>query len=140
MAILIVLTAAYVLWFTSLFTGLVGGRHAARLGVRCDRHLGHHLPLPQEGAHDLGIVALPELTILGVPLLTIAGVVYLGYIIALLYFAFIDPNTSDITGKKIDLFVVAWVAGMLWYHTWKYRSKSQGVDVAHLTYRELPPE
>ena len=38
--------------------------------------------------------------VLGVPVLTIAGVVYLGYIIALLYFAFFDAHTRDITGKK----------------------------------------
>jgi len=77
---------------------------------------------------------------LGLPVITIAGVVYLIYILALLWFAFLDANTRDITGKKAILLVVVWVVGILWYLFWKRRSSKQGIDVAHMTYMELPPE
>ncbi len=76
----------------------------------------------------------------GIPVLTIAGVVYLCYIVALLYFAFFDAKTKDVTGKKVWLMVVAWAAGIAWYYFWKYRSAQKGVDVATMTYGELPPE
>jgi hypothetical protein len=78
--------------------------------------------------------------VLGIPVLTIAGVVYLGYIIALLWFSFLDPNTRDITGKKGIILIVVWVIGMLWYVAWKLVSRRQGIEVADLTYKELPPE
>ena len=77
---------------------------------------------------------------MGLPVITIAGVVYLIYILALLWFAFLDANTRDITGKKAILLVVVWAVGIAWYLAWKYRSSKQGVDVAHMTYMELPPE
>ena len=76
----------------------------------------------------------------GVPVLTIAGSVYFCYVISLIYFAFFDSKTKDITGKKAWLMAAAWVAGILWYYAWKYRSKRQGVDVASTTYGQLPPE
>jgi amino acid transporter len=81
-----------------------------------------------------------EWKFLGIPVLTVAGVVYLGYILALLWFAFLDENTRDITGKKATLLIVVWAIGILWYLVWKYRSRQQGVDVTSLTYMELPPE
>ena len=34
----------------------------------------------------------------------------------------------------------AWAAGIAWYYAWKYKSTRAGVDVAHMTYGELPPE
>jgi APA family basic amino acid/polyamine antiporter len=77
---------------------------------------------------------------LGVPVLTIAGSVYLCYIVALIYFAFFDSKTKDITGKKAWLMVIAWAAGILWYFAWKWRSKRVGVDVTQTTYGQLPPE
>ena len=36
--------------------------------------------------------------------------------------------------------VGAWAAGITWYYAWKHQSTRAGVDVAHLTYGELPPE
>ena len=76
----------------------------------------------------------------GVPVLTIAGSVYLGYVIALLYFAFVDPKTRGITSKADWMMLGAWVAGVSWYFAWKYVSKRKGVDVVHTTYGQLPPE
>lgn len=78
-------------------------------------------------------------SILGVPLITIAGCVYLGFISALLYFAFIDARTRDVTGKNLIVFAVVWIAGILWYFYWRSRNRKAGVDVS-LTFGELPPE
>ena len=64
--------------------------------------------------------------------------VYVGYIVTLLYFAFFDAKTKDITGKKAIIFVVVWAIGIAWYYFWSGAARS-GVDVA-LTYGELPPE
>ena len=81
---------------------------------------------------------------LGIPVLTYAGVVYLAYVVALIYFAFFDPKTRELgfayTTKALYLMVGAWVAGIVWYYAWKYKSTRAGVDVAHMTYGELPPE
>jgi basic amino acid/polyamine antiporter, APA family len=98
------------------------------------------LPFRKKVAHIWEASPFHGWKLLGIPVLTIAGVVYLAYILALLYFVFLDSNTRDITGRKAIVLVVAWVVGILWYLVWRARSKSQGVDVASLTYRELPPE
>jgi APA family basic amino acid/polyamine antiporter len=98
------------------------------------------LPYRKKVAHIWEASPFHGWKLLGVPVLTIAGVVYLGYILALLYFVFLDANTRDITGRKAIVLVVAWVVGILWYLVWKHRSNTQGVDVAKLTYMELPPE
>ena len=80
------------------------------------------LPYRKKAAHIWNSSPYRNWKVLGVPVLTIAGVVYLGYIVALFYFAFFDAKTRDVTGKKTLLFVVAWAAGMIWYFSWKYRS------------------
>jgi len=134
------LCVAYWYLFPSVLSGLVasGMQLVSVFGLTAIAAI--ILPYRKKVSHIWDASPYKRWTVFGLPLLTIAGVVYLAYIIALLYFAFFDANTRDITGKKTILFVVAWAAGMLWYYAWKYRSKSQGVDVAHLTYRELPPE
>ncbi len=98
------------------------------------------LPFRKKVAHVWESSPFHGWKFLGAPVLTIAGVVYLAYILALLYFVFLDVNTRDITGRKAIVLVAAWAAGILWYLFWKARSKRQGVDVASLTYKELPPE
>ena len=64
--------------------------------------------------------------------------------IALIYFAFFDAKSRELgfafTGKAVILMVCAWAAGIIWYYAWKYKSTRAGVDVAHMTYGELPPE
>ncbi len=75
-----------------------------------------------------------------IPVITIAGVVYLAYIVVLLYYAFFDKKTTDITGKKFYLMVVAWAIGIAWYFFWRDRSARKGVNVDTMTYGELPPE
>jgi APA family basic amino acid/polyamine antiporter len=77
--------------------------------------------------------------ILGVPIVSIGAVLYLMFIIAMLYYSFFDPTARLTTGKSLILFVVAWVAGLLWYFYWRRRSAKQGIDVS-ITFGELPPE
>ena len=78
-------------------------------------------------------------SVFGVPLITIAGCIYLGFIVVLLYFAFISPKTRDVTGKNLIVFAVVWLAGISWYLFWSARNKAQGVD-ASVTFGELPPD
>jgi amino acid transporter len=135
----IVLTAIYVLWLSSQLTGLVAagmqlvsvflitGISAILFAYRKKvRHIWDSSPYKRW-------------TIGGVPVITVAGVVYVAYVLMLLYYAFLDPKTRDITGKKALIFVAAWVVGIAWYYFWKRRSAKVGVDVS-VTYGELPPE
>ena len=78
-------------------------------------------------------------TIFGIPVVSIGAVLYLTFILAMLYYSFVEPTTRVTTGKSMFLFVASWVAGILWYFVWKARSKKQGIDVS-ITFGELPPE
>ena len=102
------------------------------------------LPYRKKVAHIWDASPYRRWTLLGVPVLTYAGVVYLAYVIALIYFAFFDTKSRELgfafTGKAVFLMIGAWAAGIAWYYVWKYKSTRAGVDVAHLTYGELPPE
>jgi basic amino acid/polyamine antiporter, APA family len=75
----------------------------------------------------------------GVPIVTLAGLVYCAYICALLYFAFFDPETRDVTGKNVIFLIAAWTVGIVWYVVWKTVATRSGVDTS-LTYGQLPPE
>lgn len=78
--------------------------------------------------------------IAGIPLITVAGVLYTAYVLLLLYFAFIDHRTRDITGKSLIFFAAVWAAGIIWFLAWSWRSKRVGIDVTRTTYGQLPPE
>ena len=97
-------------------------------------------PYRKRAAHIWTSSPYNQWKLFGVPWITIAGVVYLAYVILLLYFAFFDKKTTDITGKKFYLMIIAWACGIAWYYFWRYRSKQKGVDVDTMTYGELPPE
>ena len=58
------------------------------------------LPYRKKVAHIWDSSPFSKWKVLGVPVITIAGVVYLSYLVALFYFAFLDAKTRDITGKK----------------------------------------
>jgi amino acid transporter len=102
------------------------------------------LPYRKKVAHIWDASPYRRWTLLGVPVLTYAGVVYLAYVIALIYFAFFDAKSRELgfafTGKAVFLMIGAWAAGIAWYYAWKFKSTRAGVDVAHMTYGELPPE
>ena len=57
----------------------------------------------------------------------------------LLYYAFLDTATRDITGKKAIIFIVVWAIGIAWYYFWKRRSR-RSASTSRITYGELPPE
>ena len=94
------LCVAYWYLFPSLLSGLVaaGMQMVSVFGLTAIAAI--ILPYRKKVAHIWDASPFSRWKVLGVPVLTIAGVVYLGYIIALLYFAFFDANTRDITGKK----------------------------------------
>ncbi len=69
----------------------------------------------------------------------LGAVLYLMFILTFLYFSFIDPTSRDVTGKNLFVFAAAWIAGLLWYFYWRWRSSKQGIDVS-ITFGELPPE
>ena len=97
-------------------------------------------PYRKKAAHIWASSPFNQWKVGSVPVITIAGVVYLAYIVVLLYYAFFDKKTTDITGKKFYLMVVAWAVGIAWYFFWRYRSAKKGVNVDTMTYGELPPE
>jgi amino acid transporter len=135
----IVLTAAYVLWLQSHFTGLVAGGLQLVSVFLITGISGLLFAYRKKVKHIWDSSPYKSWKIAGVPIITLASIVYVCYVVALLYFAFLDPKTRDITGKKSIIFVVVWAIGIAWYYFWKRRSAKVGVDVA-LTYGELPPE
>jgi amino acid transporter len=102
------------------------------------------LPYRKKVAHIWAASPYRKWTLFGIPVLTYAAVVYLCYVTALIYFAFFDTRTRVLGfyfgTKALILMVCSWAAGIAWYYAWKHRSTTQGVDVAHMTYGELPPE
>jgi len=139
-AISVFLIAGYWYLFPSVLTGVVAGGMQVCSGILLTAIAGIVLVYRKKVKHIWDSSPFHEWKFLGIPVLAIGGIVYLGYTIALLWFAFGDPNTRDITGRKAIILVAVWVAGMLWYLLWKLVSRRQGVDVAKLTYSELPPE
>jgi amino acid transporter len=135
----IVLTAAYVLWLQSHFTGLVAAGLQLVSVFLITGISGLLFAYRKKVKHIWDSSPYKSWTIAGVPIITLASIVYVCYVVALLYFAFLDPKTRDITGTKSIVFVVVWAIGIAWYFFWKRRSAKVGVDVA-LTYGELPPE
>ena len=138
------MSIAYWYLFPSIVSGLVatGMQLVSVFGVTAISAI--ILPYRKKVAHIWDASPYRRWKLFGVPVLTIAGVVYLAYIIALIYFAFFDTKTRSLgfgfTGKAVILMVGAWAAGIAWYYAWKYKSTKAGVDVAHMTYGELPPE
>ena len=128
-----------VLWLSSSLAGLVGGglQFASVFLVTGISALVFPYRKSVRGIWEAS--PYRTWTIFGIPLVSIGAVLYLTFIVAMLYYSFIEPTTRLTTGKSLILFVVAWVAGILWYFYWKARSKKQGIDVS-ITFGELPPE
>ena len=138
------MSIAYWYLFPSIVSGLVatGIQLVSVFGVTAISAI--ILPYRKKVSHIWETSPYRRWTLFGVPVLTIAGVVYLAYILSLIYFAFFDTRTRALgfgfTGKAVILMVCAWAAGIAWYFAWKHQSTKAGIDVAHLTYGELPPE
>jgi basic amino acid/polyamine antiporter, APA family len=139
-ALCVFLVVGYWYLFTDVLTGVIAGGMQVVSTLLVTSIAAIVLPFRKKVSYIWDSSPFNTWKILGIPILAIAGVVYLGYILALIYFSFFDPNTKDITGKKFIILVIVWALGMLWYLVWKIRSSRQGVDVANLTYKELPPE
>ncbi len=80
--------------------------------------------------------------ILGIPAVTIGGIVNLIYLGILFYFFLVmglDTSLSDLIKGSLLVYIVIWVAGILWYFYWKARNKKVGVDT-NMTFGELPPD
>ncbi len=138
------MSIAYWYLFPSIVSGLVatGIQLVSVFGVTAISAI--ILPYRKKVSHIWETSPYRRWKLFGVPVLTIAGVVYLAYILSLIYFAFFDTRTRALgfgfTGKAVILMVCAWAAGIIWYYAWKHQSTKAGIDVAHLTYGELPPE
>jgi len=77
--------------------------------------------------------------VLGVPVITIAGVVYVAFILVLLYFAFLDSRSRDLTGRNVWFFPAVWGFGLAWYYFWKYLAARREIN-ADISFGQLPPE
>ena len=88
------LCVAYWYLFPSVLSGLVasGMQLVSVFGLTAIAAI--ILPYRKKVSHIWDASPYKRWTVFGLPLLTIAGVVYLAYIIALLYFAFFDANTT----------------------------------------------
>lgn len=137
--ILIAGTAVYVLWLQNALTGLAAaGMQLVSLFIVTGIS-AILLPFRKKVKMVWESSPYSRWNILGVPVITIAGVLYVVYILILLYYAFIDSKTRDLTSKNLITFVVAWALGLLWYAFWRWRNSRSGVDI-RITYGELPPE
>lgn len=131
--------AAYVLWLQDSLSGLIGGGMQF-ISVFLITGLSAVLfPYRKKVRGIWEASPYRQWKVLGVPLVTVGGVLYLIFIVAMLYFSFIDPTSRDVTGKNLFVFAAAWSAGILWYFYWRARNARQGIDV-RITFGELPPE
>jgi amino acid transporter len=133
-------TGLYVLWFTSALTGLAAtGMQLVSLflitGISAVV-----LPYRKKLRNIWNSSPYHTWKILGVPILAISGCIYVVYICAMIYYAFIDPTSRDVTGKNMITFAVAWAAGIAWYLGWRrYNKVKSGVDMS-IAYGDLPPD
>ena len=130
---------AMVLWFSSSLAGLVGGGLQFASVFLITGIAGFLFPFRKNVRGIWEASPYRTWKIGPVPIISIGAVLYLAFIIAMLYYSFIEPTTRLTTGKSIILFVGAWAAGIIWYFVWKAKSKKQGIDVS-ITFGELPPE
>jgi amino acid transporter len=139
MVIFAVGVAAYVLWLTSSLSGLIGGGMQFISVFLITGIAGVLFPYRKKVRGIWEASPYRTWKIAGIPVVTIGGVLYLIFIIAMLYFSFVDPTSRDVTGKNLFVFAAAWAAGIVWYFFWRARSAKQGIDIS-VTFGELPPE
>ncbi len=130
---------AYILWLKSALTGLVAAGMMTVSVFLVTSISAILLPYRKRVRMIWEASPYSQWKIGRVPVVTIAGVIYCGYVLVLLYYAFLSPRTRDITGKNAFIFIGIWVFGILWYLGWRYgnRKKEINIDVA---FKELPPE
>jgi amino acid transporter len=131
--------AVYVLWLKDDLSGLIGGGMQFISVFLITGISGLLFPYRKNVRGIWESSPYRTWKVAGIPLVSIGAVLYLLFILAFLYFSFIDPMSRDVTGKNLFVFAAAWIAGILWYFFWRARSKAQGIDVG-ITFGELPPE
>lgn len=135
-----VLTIVYILWLSNALSGLVASGMMVVSVFSVTAISAILLPYRKRARGIWDSSPYRRWMIGKVPVVTIAGVIYLGYLVVLIYFSFLDVKTRDTTGKKLILFGVVWIIGMLWFYGWRWwNQRRHGIDAA-LTYRALPPE
>ncbi len=81
-----------------------------------------------------------ESRILGVPTITWGAIVYLIYLTLLAIAFFAMPDTGAFTWASAGFIACSWGAGIVWYFVWKSRASKEGIDLATLSYNQLPPD
>jgi basic amino acid/polyamine antiporter, APA family len=132
-------TALYVLWFTSALTGMAATGLQLVSVFLITGISAIVLPHRKKLKGIWSSSPFSGWTIGGIPVLTISGVIYVAYIAAMVYYAFIDSRSRDVTGKNMITFAVAWAVGILWWVFWRQKNARSGIDTS-LTYGELPPD
>jgi amino acid transporter len=133
------LSVAYELWLQDALTGLVASGMMT-VSVFAVTAISAIL-LPYRKRVQGVWVASPysQWKLAGIPVVTIGGLVYFAYVLILLYYAFLSPNTRDVTGKNLFVFVGVWIIGFAWFMFWRYRSMKADINI-DLAFKELPPE
>ena len=121
---------AMVLWFSSQLAGLVGGGLQFASVFLITGIAGLLFPFRKNVRGIWEASPYRTWNIAGMPIVSIGAVLYLAFIVAMLYYSFIEPTTRLTTGKSMFLFGASWAAGIIWYLFWKARSAKQGIDVA----------
>ncbi len=67
------------------------------------------------------------------------NLIYLGILFYFFLVMGLDTSLSDLIKGSLLVYIVIWVAGILWYFYWKARNKKVGVDT-NMTFGELPPD
>ena len=132
-------SGAYILWLQSALAGLVAAGMMTVSVFLTTAISAIIFPFRKRVKSIWDSSPFSNWKLLGVPVITIAGVVYLVYILILLYFAFVAPETRDLTGKNLFVFAAIWALGVVWYFFWRHRSLQHHIDVS-MTFEELPPE
>jgi amino acid transporter len=140
LVVMMVGTGLYVLWFTSTLTGLAAtGMQLVSLflitGISAVV-----LPYRKKLRNIWKSSPYHTWKILGVPILAISGCIYVAYICVMLYYAFIDKTSRNVTGKNMITFALVWVFGIAWYLAWRrYNKAKSGIDIS-IAYGDLPPD
>ena len=130
---------AYILWLKSALTGLVAAGMMTVSVFLVTLISAILLPYRKRVRMVWESSPYSRWKVRGVPVVTIAGVVYCGYVIVLLYYAFLSPRTRDITGTNGYTFIGVWVFGILWFLGWRWAARRRAINV-DLEFKELPPE
>jgi APA family basic amino acid/polyamine antiporter len=137
--ICIACTAAYILWLQSNVAGLVGSGMALVTVFLITGIAATVFPYRRKARSVWDSSPYATWKVAGIPVITIAGVVYVVFVLLLIYYAYFDSRTRDITWKNLFSMLGVWAFGLAWYYLWRLRSKRADVPI-DVVFQELPPE